>query len=131
MNIWYVISLSLIGLGIVFFIGCLLATIIEILRKAKTLNATVGRIQEQLMPVQTNVNTLNGTVGTILSDVELKRKELHFVLESAINIKNNAMELIQTSMAKTKRIIDKTNNDSKMQAKTEEWTNIALSYLKR
>ena len=131
MNIWYVISLSLIGLGIVFFIGCLLASIVKISRKAKTLNETRARIQEQIVPIQTSVTTLNRTLGSILSDVELKRKELHVVLESVSSIKNNVVALIKTSRAKTKHIIEKTENDPVKKAQTEAWTNTALGYLKR
>lgn len=131
MNIWYVISLSLIGLGIVFFIGCLLASIVEISRKTKTLNETATRIQEKLAPVETNITTLNSTIRRILLDVEMMRTELHSVLESVYKIKNSIMALIQISKAKTDHIINKTNNDSVIQAKTEQWINTALGYLKR
>ena len=131
MNIWYVISLSLVGLGIVFFIACFIAAIVQISRKGKILKEHGNRIQEQLVPLQTNVNTLNNTIGILMSDIEVKRKELFSVLEGAIKIKDNVIALLQTTKSKTKRIIEQTNNDAVKQAKTEEWINTALSYLKR
>ena len=131
MNIWYVISLSLVGLGIVIFIGCLIASIVGISRKTKTLNETSLRIQEQLAPIQTNIMTLNSTLGRIMMDIELKRSELRSLLENANKIKNNIMTLIKNSKDKTKRIIDQTNNDPVIQDKTEQWINTALGYLKR
>ena len=131
MNIWYVISLSLVGLGIVIFIGCLIASIVGISRKTKTLNETSLRIQEQLAPIQTNIMTLNSTLGRIMMDIELKRSELRSLLENANKIKNNIMTLIKNSKDKTKRIIDQTNNDPVIQDKTEQWINTALGYRKR
>ena len=132
MNIWYISSLIIIGLGIVILIGCILGTIFATRKISNVLNATLQRIQQQQMqPLQTQVSALSAKVNRLMLDVQLKKTDLVGVTESFKGVVRNVNHLTTSSRISTKEILDKVNNDPQRQAQTEQWTKMAMSYMKR
>lgn len=131
MNIWYVSSLIIIGLGIVILVGCFLGSIFAIKKILTVLNGTVQRIQQQVQPVQNQVNILNTTINRLTLDVNQKKSEVVKVTDSGKELVRNIIQLLGTSRLSTKQLVDKVNNDPQMQAQTEQWTKIGIGYLKR
>ena len=132
MNIWYISSLIIIGLGLVILVMCFLGSIFAIKKISVVLNKTLQRIQlQQVQPLQTQVNSLNSTVNRLMLDVELKKSDVAEVTECFRDIARNINQLSTSSRMSTKQLVDKVNNDPQMQAQTEQWTKIAIGYLKR
>lgn len=131
MNLWYISSLIIIGLGIVILVGCIFGSIFGIKKILNVLNERVQRIQQQVQPLQTQVNILSGTVNRLTLDISLKQSEIVEVTESCKKLVQNINELSVSSRLSTKQLVDKVNNDPQRQAQTEQWTNIAMGYLKK
>ena len=131
MNLWYIISLIIIGLGIVILVGCILGSISGIKKIVNVLNGRVQRIQQQVQPLQTQVNLLSITVNRLTLDISRKQSDIVEVTESCKDLVRNINQLTASSRLSTKQVVDKVNNDPQMQAQTEQWTNIAMGYLKR
>ena len=131
MNLWYISSLIIIGLGIVILVGCILGSIFSIKKIMNVLNERVQRIQQQVQPLQTQVNLLSGTANRLSLDFSLKQSEVAEVTKSCKDLVQNINQLSVSSRLTTKQLVDKVNNDPQMQAQTEQWTNIAMGYLKR
>ena len=131
MNIWYVSSLIIIGLGMVIFVGCLLGSIFAIKKILIVLNGNVQRIQQQVQPVQNQVNILNKTINRLTLDVNQKKSDVVKVTDSGKELVRNIIQLLGTSRLSTKQLVDKVNNDPQMQVQTKQWTNTVMEYLKR
>ena len=132
MNMWYWIALIIIIVGVLVFIGCLIASIGGIMKQANLLKAAGERIQQQQMqPLQTQVNLLNTTVQTIQKDVEQKKNDLTYVTECFNGIKTNVNQLVQSSKQQTKQVIKKAEQDPHIQKQTDQWTETALGFLSR
>ena len=132
MNLWYISSLIIIGLGIVILVVCFLGSIFAIRKISKVLNATLQRIQlQQMQPLQTQVSALTATANRLILDVELKKSDIVEVTDSFKDVVRNVNQLSISSRMSAKQIVDKVNNDPQKQAQTEQWTNIAMGYLKR
>ena len=131
MNLWYISSLIIIGLGIVILVGCIFGSIFGIKKILNVLNERVQRIQQQVQPLQTQVNILSGTVNRLTLDISLKQSEIVEVTESCKKLVQNINELSVSSRLSTKQLVDKVNNDPQRQAQTEQWTTIAMGYLKK
>ena len=131
MNLWYISSLIIIGLGIVILVGCIFGSIFGIKKILNVLNERVQRIQHQVQPLQTQVNLLSGTVNRLTLDISLKQSEIVEVTESCKKLVKNINELSVSSRLSTKQLVDKVNNDPQRQAQTEQWTTIAMGYLKK
>ena len=131
MNLWYISSLIIIGLAIVILVGCIFGSIFGIKKILNVLNERVQRIQQQVQPIQTQVNILSGTVNRLTLDISLKQSEIVEVTESCKKLVKNINELSVSSRLSTKQLVDKVNNDPQRQAQTEQWTNIAMGYLKK
>ena len=95
------------------------------------LNERVQRIQQQVQPLQTQVKLLSGTANRLSLDFTLKQSEVVEVTKCCKELVQNINQLSVSSRLSTKQLVDKVNNDPQMQAQTEEWTNIAMGYLKR
>ena len=131
MNIWYVSSLIIIGLGMVIFVGCFLGSIFAIKKILMVLNGNVQRIQQQVQPVQNQVNILNKTINRLTLDVNQKKSDVVKVTDSGKELVRNIIQLLGTSRLSTKQLVDKVNNDPQMQVQTKQWTNTVMEYLKR
>ena len=131
MNIWYISSLIIIGLGIVILVGCFLGSIFAIKKILTVLNGTVQRIQQQVQPVQNQVNKLNTTINRLTLDVNQKKSEVVKVTDLGKELFRNIIQLLGTSRLSTKQLVDKVNNDPQMQVQTKQWTNTVMEYLKR
>ena len=131
MNIWYISSLIIIGLGIVILVGCILGSIFAIKKIMTVLNVKVQRIQKQMQPIQDQVNSLGMKVDRLSQDVELKRSAIVKVTESLKNLARNINQLTISSHMSTKQLVEKVNNDPQLVAQTEQWTNTAMDFLKR
>jgi uncharacterized protein YoxC len=132
MNLWYISSLIIIGLGIVILVVCFLGSIFAIRKISNVLNATLQRIQlHQMQPLQTQVSALTATANRLILDVELKKSDIVEVTDSFKDVVRNVNQLSISSHVSAKQIVDKVNNDPQKQAQTEQWTNIAMGYLKR
>ncbi len=132
MNIWYISALIIVGLSIVILIGCILGTIFATKKIANVLNATLQRIQQQqVQPLLTQVSSLSAKANRLMLDVELKKTDIVEVMESFKGVVRNVNQLTTLSRMSTKEIVDKVNNDPQRQAQTEQWTKMAIGYLKR
>lgn len=131
MNLWYVSSLIIIGLGIVILVGCILGSIFGIKKIMNVLNGTVQRIEQQVQPLQIQVNILSGTVNRLMLDISKKQSAIVEVTESCKTLVQNINQLSASSHLSTKQVVDKVNNDPQIQAQTEKWTNMAMGYLKK
>ena len=132
MNLWYISSLIIIGLGIVILVVCFLGSIFAIRKISNVLNATLQRIQlHQMQPLQTQVSALTATANRLILDVELKKSDIVEVTDSFKDVVRNVNQLSISSHVSAKQIVDKVNNDPQKQVQTEQWTNIAMGYLKR
>ena len=131
MNIWYVSSLIIIGLGMVIFVGCFLGSIFTIKKILTVLNGNVQRIQQQIQPVQNQVNILKITINRLTLEVNQKKSEVVKVTDSGKALVRNIIQLLGTSRLSAKQLVDKVNNDPQMQVQTKQWTNTVMDYLKR
>ena len=131
MNIWYVSSLIIIGLGMVILVGCFLGSIFAIKKIVTVLNGNVQRIQQQIQPVQNQVNILNTTINRLTLEVNQKKSEVVKVTDSGKALVRNIIQLLGTSRLSAKQLVDKVNNDPQMQVQTKQWTNTVMDYLKR
>ena len=131
MNIWYVSSLIIIGLGMVILVGCFLGSIFTIKKILTVLNGNVQRIQRQVQPVQNQVNILNTTINRLTLEVNQKKSEVVKVTDSGKALVRNIIQLLGTSRLSAKQLVDKVNNDPQMQVQTKQWTNTVMDYLKR
>ena len=132
MNLWYISSLIIIGLGFVILVACFLGSIFAIRKISNVLNATLQRIQlQQMQPLQTQVSALTATANRLILDVELKKSDIVEVADSFKDVVRNVNQLSMSSRMSAKQIVDKVNNDPQKQVQTEQWTNIAIGYLKR
>ena len=131
MNIWYVSSLIIIGLGMVILVGCFLGSIFAIKKIVTVLNGNVQRIQQQIQPVQNQVNILKITINRLTLEVNQKKSEVVKVTDSGKTLVQNIIQLLGTSRLSAKQLVDKVNNDPQMQVQTKQWTNTVMDYLKR
>jgi uncharacterized protein YoxC len=132
MNIWYWIAVAIVIVGVLIFVGCLVAAIGGIMKQANLLKAAAERIQlQQMQPLQAQMNTLNTTVQTIQQDVNRKKNDLQYVTECFKGIKTNVTQLSQSSKLQTKIVLDQIEQDPHVQQQTEQWTNTALGFLQR
>ena len=131
MNIWYVSSLIIIGLGMVILVGCFLGSIFAIKKIVTVLNGNVQRIQQQIQPVQNQVNILKITINRLTLEVNQKKSEVVKVTDSGKALVRNIIQLLGTSRLSAKQLVDKVNNDPQMQVQTKQWTNTVMDYLKR
>ena len=131
MNIWYVSSLIIIGLGMVILVGCFLGSIFAIKKILTVLNGNVQRIQQQIQPVQNQVNILNTTINRLTLEVNQKKSEVVKVTDSGKTLVQNIIQLLGTSRLSAKQLVDKVNNDPQKQVQTKQWTNTVMDYLKR
>ena len=131
MNIWYVSSLIIIGLGMVILVGCFLGSIFAIKKILTVLNGNVQRIQQQIQPVQNQVNILKITINRLTLEVNQKKSEVVKVTDSGKTLVQNIIQLLGTSRLSAKQLVDKVNNDPQMQVQTKQWTNTVMDYLKR
>ena len=131
MNIWYISSIIIIGLGIVILVGCFLGSIFAIKKTLTVLNGNVQRIQKQVQPVQNQVNILNTTINRLTLEVNQKKSEVVKVTDSGKELVRNIIQLLGTSRLSTKQLVDKVNNDPQMQVQTKQWTDTVMAYLKR
>ena len=131
MNIWYVSSFVIIGLGIVILVGCILGSIFAIKKILTVLNGNVQRIQQQVQPVQNQVNSLNTTINRLVLNINQKKSEVVKVTDSGKELVRNIIQLLASSRLNTKQLVDKVNNDPQMQVQTKKWTNTVMEYLKR
>ena len=131
MNIWYVSSFIIIGLGIVILVGCFLGSIFAIKKILTLLNGNVQRIQQQVQPVQNHVNSLNTTINRLVLNINQKKSEVVKVTDSGKALVRNIIQLLGSSRLSTKQLVDKVNNDPQMQMQTKQWTNTVMDYLKK
>ena len=131
MNIWYVSSIIIIGLGIVILVGCILGSIFAIKKILTVLNGNVQRIQQQVQPVQNQVNSLNTTINRLVLNINQKKSEVVKVTDSGKELVRNIIQLLASSRLNTKQLVDEVNNDPQMQVQTKQWTNTVMEYLKR
>lgn len=132
LNVWYVISLVIVGVGILSLVGLVLASIFPILKIVKGIKARVDAIQkEQMMPLQTQAEHLQLTAERLKHDMEYKKAELSDTVQCLKDVGTNVQQLALTSRMRTKTVIEKVKSDPVIQAETEQWTQTALGYLKR
>ena len=132
MNVWYVITLILIGLGIVIIIGSILATIFGIKKAVQIIQAHVERIQQlQVNPLQVQTTQLNAIISRVKMDVDYKKTNLTNVTECFKEVGTSVQQLAASSKYEMNQLIKHVQTDEEKKAQTEKWTNQALGFLKK
>lgn len=131
MNILLIISLVIVGLGVVIFIGSAIAAAVGAKEPGQYIIGRMQKMQSNIMPIQTEVVNLQGNIQHIKETVDAQKLELQQVKQSFIGIKSQVQQLNLTSKRKAHESIAKAEQDPAVQQNVAEYTEKAMNVLQR
>lgn len=131
MNVWLIIAVVIISLGILLLVISAILSIPNINKWSTVMMGSVQRIQQQLEGLQKESNTLKGKVELLVEDLNDKSIKVQSAVNAVTNVTTSITEIQQNVSQMTSSISKKVKNDEEMQLETAQWTNIFLNIMEK
>lgn len=97
------ISVVIIGLALLWLIGSAIGSLRDMKKIVSELSKTQAHIQEKVEKINTERDTLNGTISGIQSDIDNKKSSVNEVVLESKFLKNNMIYLFKNVKKKLKK----------------------------
>lgn len=131
MNVWLIIAVVIISLGILLLVISAILSIPNINKWSTVMMGSVQRIQQQLEGLQKESNTLKGKVELLAEDLNDKSIKVQSAVNAVTNVTTSITEIQQNVSQKTSSISKKVENDEEMRAEAAQWSNIFLNIMEK
>lgn len=131
MNVWLIIAVVIISLGILLLVISAILSIPNINKWSTVMMGSVQRIQQQLEGLQKESNTLKGKVELLAEDLHDKSIKVQSAVNAVTNVTTSITEIQQNVSQKTSSISKKVENDEEMRAEAAQWSNIFLNIMEK
>ena len=129
MNIWYLIALGILVIGIIVVLVAAISSMVNIKRSMTLMESTAQKLQGQLEGIQNESNTLQLKVDHLSNDMKLKVDDVKTVVTAAKGITTSLEDMNFNVQQVASKITRKVNSDLEVQMKTEQMTNQIMSFV--
>ena len=128
MNIWYIVALSILVVGIIVVLVAVISSIGNIKRSVTLMHNTSEQLQKQVEGIQQESTTLQTKVEHLTNDFKQKADDVKIVVTAAKGITTNLDDMNVNVQQIASKITKKVNNDPEAQAYTEQMTNQIMGF---
>ncbi|OCS85373.1 hypothetical protein [Caryophanon tenue] len=131
MHIMYIISLALVGIGILVFLGSAIVAAVGAKEPGQYIFGRVKKMQADAMPIVTEVTKLQNNIQQVQTTVNYQKQQLQAVPQAFAGVKAQVEQLNLTAKRKAHQTITKAENDPVVQQNVEQYTEKAMDMLHR
>lgn len=131
MNIWYALSLGIIGIALLILIGSAIIAAIGAKEPGTYIFGRGKKMVENVKPIQAEVTALQGNIQGIKATVEHQKLQLQSVGQSFAGIKQSVQQMNLQAKNQARQSIAKAENDPTVQENVEHYTEKVASTLNR
>lgn len=131
MNIWYALSLGIVGIALLIIIGSAVVAAIGAKEPGQYIFGRFKKMQQNITPIQTEVTALQSNIQGIKMTVEHQKHEIQSVGQSFAGVKHSIQQMNLQAKNQARQSIAKAENDPTVQENVEHYTEKVASTLKR
>ncbi|MBS7345618.1 MAG: hypothetical protein KIG60_08260 [Caryophanon sp.] len=131
MNIWYALSIGIVGLAFFILIGSAIIAAIGAKEPGMYIFGRGKKMVENVKPIQAEVTALQSNIQGIQSTVQQQTAQLKAVGQSFANVKQSVQQLSFQAKNQARQSIVKAENDPEVQENVEHYTEKVANTLHR